>query len=104
MKSSAQKKQKHPKLIPVEDIENVMPETSTLGLRSVPVRDPKFESELEYDGYDSIEAYDNDEYHANVDRQDEDQIRVLNLRDRPETANQSVEENIVDKQDNHSRR
>jgi hypothetical protein len=66
--------------------------------QSVSARDPNFQSELEYEGYKSIQAYDNDEFRSNMDNE-EDNLEELNFEDRVEDES-ITEENIVDKQDN----
>jgi len=91
-------------VVPVEDIDVVMPANSSITLRPRSARDPRYESELEYEGYDTIEEYDNDELNSNVDKQDEDQIRVLDLQDRPEDESNEAEEMFTDKQENRFQR
>lgn len=61
-------------------------------------RDADFDTELEYEGYRSIEAYDGDEYNSNVDDDGEDG-KELHFKDRP--RNRSItEEDPTDKQAN----
>lgn len=59
--------------------------------------DANFKAELEYDGYDDIEEYDNDAYSANVD-QKPDTTQALNFSGRTELP--TGEESPVDVQEN----
>jgi len=76
----------------IEELEDLEQNLST--------RDPNFQSELEYDGYKTIQSYDNDEYRANMDTE-EDNLEELRFSDRVEDSS-ITEENVVDKQDNHT--
>ena len=62
--------------------------------------DPNYQSELEYDGYENIEAYDNHAYDLDVDGK-EDPEKELNFDDREEQPDMG-EEDSVDPQGNHS--
>jgi hypothetical protein len=64
--------------------------------------DPNFESELEYNGYDDIVEFDNDEYNANAAEKGDGRLRELNFKGRKEDKSISTEENVVDKQENRS--
>ena len=66
--------------------------------QSVSSRDSNFRSELDYDGYKDIQAYDNDEYRANVELE-EDSPDELQFAERMENGTMG-EESVVDKQDN----
>ena len=66
--------------------------------QSLSAKDPNFRSELEYDGYKDIRAYDNDEYRANMDDED-DNLQELRFSDRVEDSS-ITEESVVDKQEN----
>ena len=74
-------------------------ELEALG-ENLPSRDPHFRSELEYDGYKSIQSYDNDEFESNSDHEDE-HTGELNFTDRVEDSS-ITEESIIDKQDHRT--
>ena len=68
--------------------------------QSLSAKDPNFKAELDYNGYRSIEGYDNDEMRANMD-DEEDDLGELHISDRMQDES-NTEENITDKQDNKS--
>jgi hypothetical protein len=61
--------------------------------------DPKFQSELNYEGYHSIEEYDNDSYGSLAPERNEDTPREVSIEDRKPIAD-SGEENLLDPQEN----
>ncbi len=61
--------------------------------------DPRFQAELDYEGYDDIEGLDNDELNADVNGKG-DPERKLEFQDRPEIN--SGEEDSTDRQENRS--
>ncbi len=63
-----------------------------------PITDPHYQSELEYDGYQSIEDYDNHIYHLDIDRK-EDPEEELIFEDREESED-TGEEDPIDPQGN----
>ncbi len=65
---------------------------------SLDTNDPNFKSELSYDGYRSIEEYDNDVYSGDVERK-EDSKSDLKIEDREDDPNMG-EENLIDPQEN----
>ncbi len=61
--------------------------------------DPNFQSELDYDGYSSLEESDNDSYNSlDLERNDdtENELRIIDREEDPDTA----EENLIDPQEN----
>jgi hypothetical protein len=68
--------------------------------QSLSAKDPNFKAELDYNGYRSIEGYDNDEMRANMDDESDD-LGELHVSDRAQDES-ITEESIVDKQDNKS--
>ena len=64
-------------------------------------RDSNFDTELEYEGYRSIEQYDDDEFNANIDGTPDDG-KELNFEDRPR-ENSITEELPTDRQENISK-
>ena len=60
--------------------------------------DPNFQSELTYDGYKSIDEYDNDVYNADLERKDHSK-RSLTIQGREDDSDMG-EENLVDPQEN----
>ncbi len=68
---------------------------------NLPTPDKNFLSELDYDGYNDIEEYDNDAYSSNVENRADDITHELYFRDRPEGESIAVEENVLDKQENN---
>jgi hypothetical protein len=84
----------------LNDDEMIDPKDITVDGQPLSTRDADFDTELEYEGYKDIEEYDNDEFNANIDDKADDGAE-LNFEDRPPSQNALVEENIVDKQDNH---
>ena len=63
-----------------------------------PREDPKFQAELDYEGYRTIEEYDNDAYNLDLDRGD-DAEEELELEDRKGDEALS-EESPIDVQEN----
>jgi hypothetical protein len=97
----AAKKSNHPAKTPIIDgdldevEENQLKE---LGF-TTEAKDPNFQSELNYDGYQSIEEYDNNTYRSTAIEREADSIEdELDLEGREE--GDSDEENPVDPQEN----
>ena len=63
-------------------------------------RDPHFRSELEYDGYQNIQSYDNDAFESTLGSET-DSTGELNFNDRAEDSS-ITEESIIDKQDHRN--
>jgi hypothetical protein len=82
----------------LEDEENMTIEELEDIEQSLDAKDPNFSAELTYDGYKSIEAYDNDEYRSDVGEEGDDS-KELNFVDRVEDES-ITEEKVNDKQDN----
>jgi len=61
--------------------------------------DPNFQSELNYDGYQTIEESDNDSYSSLDAERDENTPREVKIKDR-EADPESGEEDLIDPQDN----
>ena len=61
--------------------------------------DPNYQSELDYDGYESIEAYDNHAYRFNVEGKDNPE-KELNFEG-AKVKTDMGEEDFVDPQGNH---
>ena len=71
----------------------------TIDGQPLPTRDANFATELEYEGYRSIEQYDGDEYEGNIDG-DINDGKELEFNDRP--RDDSITEELpTDRQDNH---
>jgi hypothetical protein len=83
----------------LEDEDNMTIEELQDLEQTLSARDPNFRSELDYDGYKDIRAYDNDEYRGNMDDQ-ADNLEELNFADRVEDGSTVSEESVVDKQEN----
>jgi hypothetical protein len=82
----------------LEDEENMTIEELEDIEQSLDAKDPNFSAELTYDGYKTIEAYDNDEFRSDVGEEGDD-AKELNFSDRVEDES-ITEEKINDKQDN----
>ena len=82
----------------LEDEKNISIEELQDIEQSLDAKDPNFSAELAYDGYKNIEAYDNDEFRANVGEESDDS-KELNFADRVEDES-ITEEKITDKQEN----
>jgi hypothetical protein len=61
--------------------------------------DPNFQSELNYDGYQTIEESDNDSYSSLDAERNENTPREVKIKDR-EADPESGEEDLIDPQDN----
>ena len=61
--------------------------------------DPNFQSELNYDGYLSIEESDNDSYDSRDLERNDKATRPLTIEDREEDS-ESGEEDLIDPQEN----
>ena len=98
--SPARAPQKHPDLDP-EELEATDEKDMADDGDNLNATDPNFQSELAYDGYRSIEEYDNDAFGSlDAARNDDDEEEDLVIEDRADDPDLG-EENPMDPQENH---
>lgn len=95
-KHHPKKKHKSVKVIPLE---TTPLEDLSVGGEPLDFVDHHFQSELEYDGYQNIEDYDNHAYYAEVDGKI-DPEKELDFEER-ESKKDDEEEDLIDPQENY---
>ena len=95
----ARSPEKHPDLDP-EELEATDEKDMADDGDSLDASDPNFQSELAYDGYRSIEEYDNDAFSGRDVERDDDADEDLIIEDREEDPGLG-EEDPKDPQENH---
>ena len=90
---------RHGSRLPDERLEMADKEELSKVGNSLDPRDPNFQSELNYNGYRSIEESDNDSYNSRDLERNDKATQELTIEDR-EDESDSGEEDLIDPQEN----
>lgn len=85
----------------LQRIKDREPEEYVVDQENIEPIEKSFQSELDYDGYDSIEEYDNNAYRLNVEGFG-NPTKELNFKERATSVLDDYEEDLIDPQDNES--